>query len=69
MNAFDYEYKGIYITRLIIFLSLFFTISTIYAFFEHKSIVTVWVLGIMLLGFIVLCGKIGELWQGATGKK
>lgn len=60
MIDYDYVYKGIYISRLVIFLSLVFIISTIYAFLEHKNVITVWILCIMLLGFILLCGKIGE---------
>lgn len=63
MNIFDYEYKGIYISRLIIFLSSLFIIEMVYAISRNENILEYWLATIMLLGSILLCGKIGELWQ------
>lgn len=65
----DYVYKGEYIIRLIIILSFIFIINTVYAVIEHESIIMIWILTVMLLGLIFLCGKIGELIRNVDRRK
>ncbi len=58
---FDYVYKRIYLTRLIIFLLILYGGVVFYGYYTNQNIMDGILLTTGLLIFIIICGKIGEL--------
>jgi len=60
MLDFDYVYNGIYITRLIMYLSIVYGGITLYGYYTNQNIIDGIFITTVFFIFIMICGKIGN---------
>jgi len=57
----DYVYKGIYLTRLILYLFFLYSVMIIYAHYTEENMLTAVIITTGFLIFIMICGYIGNI--------
>lgn len=58
---FDYVYKGVYLTRLIMFLLMLYIGIFIFAIITGRNVIDGFLITTGFLMFIIICGKIGDM--------